>query len=183
MSKLTEKQKFFCKEYLVDKNATQAAIRAGYSESTAKSIGCENLTKPNIQALIQKELHRQSERIEITADGVLKELGKLGHSNIDNYITIQEDGSFFVDLSNLTLEQSAAIQEVTTETYLDKSLKKTVKRVKLKIHDKHSPLNTLAKHYKLLTDKVEHTGSLTLEYGHRKPSKEPTADETAPATV
>jgi phage terminase small subunit len=46
--KLTDKQKRFCEEYLIDLNATQAAIRAGYSAKTAKSIGQENLTKPDI---------------------------------------------------------------------------------------------------------------------------------------
>lgn len=50
--KLTDKQKRFCEEYLIDCNATQAAIRAGYSERTAKSIGAENLTKPDLQNYI-----------------------------------------------------------------------------------------------------------------------------------
>ncbi len=45
---MTKKQKRFVEEYLIDLNATQAAIRAGYSPTTAKEIGCENLTKPNI---------------------------------------------------------------------------------------------------------------------------------------
>lgn len=49
---LTKKQKLFVEEYLIDLNATQAAIRAGYSPKTARDIGCENLTKPNIQNAI-----------------------------------------------------------------------------------------------------------------------------------
>jgi phage terminase small subunit len=49
MDKLTAKQLAFCQEYVVDKNATQAAIRAGYSENTAHDIGCENLKKPNLK--------------------------------------------------------------------------------------------------------------------------------------
>ena len=51
---MTEKQKRFCEEYLIDLNATQAALRAGYSEKTAYSIGNENLKKPEIQEYIQK---------------------------------------------------------------------------------------------------------------------------------
>lgn len=54
MSNLTDKQRRFCEEYVVDWNATQAAIRAGYSEKTAKETGCENLTKPNIKKHIDE---------------------------------------------------------------------------------------------------------------------------------
>ena len=56
MAKMTAKQKRFCDEYLTDLNATQAAIRSGYSEKTAYSIGNENLKKPEIQEYIQKRL-------------------------------------------------------------------------------------------------------------------------------
>lgn len=70
--KLTEKQKLFCKEYMKDLNATQAAIRAGYSKDTAKEIGYENLTKPHLAEHIQKQMDKRSKRIEITADYVLE---------------------------------------------------------------------------------------------------------------
>lgn len=69
-SKLNEKQSLFCKEYLVDLNAAQAAIRAGYSEKTARAIGHELLTKPDLQEYIQHLMNARSERIKITADYV-----------------------------------------------------------------------------------------------------------------
>ena len=69
---LTAKQRCFVEEYLVDLNATQAAIRAGYSEKTAADIGCENLTKPNIQQAIAEAMQARSERTEIEADQVLR---------------------------------------------------------------------------------------------------------------
>lgn len=72
MSKLTAKQKTFCEEYLTDLNATQAAIRAGYSENTAAVIGCENLIKPNISAYIQELMTKRSESTGITNEWVLK---------------------------------------------------------------------------------------------------------------
>lgn len=59
---MTKKQKRFVEEYLIDLNATQAAIRAGYSPDTAKSIGSENLTKPDIQARIAKAMAERSKR-------------------------------------------------------------------------------------------------------------------------
>lgn len=58
---MTEKQKLFCEEYLIDLNATQAALRAGYSEKTAYSIGNENLKKPEIQEYIQKRLKEKED--------------------------------------------------------------------------------------------------------------------------
>lgn len=70
--KLTHKQERFITEYLIDLNATQAAIRSGYSEKTAAVVGCENLTKPNIQEAIQKAQHERHERLQIDADYVLK---------------------------------------------------------------------------------------------------------------
>lgn len=77
MEKLTAKQARFVEEYLVDLNATQAAIRAGYSESTARAIGYENLTKPDIQKAITAAREKQQQRTEITADRVLAEYAKI----------------------------------------------------------------------------------------------------------
>ena len=71
---LTPKQQRFVEEYLVDLNATQAAIRAGYSETTARQQGCENLTKPNIQDAIAEAMQERSERTELSQDWVLSEL-------------------------------------------------------------------------------------------------------------
>lgn len=68
---MTPKQKLFCREYLVDLNATQAAMRAGYSKKSAKSIGQENLTKPDIQKRIQESMDKRVQRVERDADTVL----------------------------------------------------------------------------------------------------------------
>jgi len=74
MGKLTAKQQSFCEEYMIDLNATQAAIRAGYSLKTAKEIGCENLTKPNISECIQDLFNERSEKVEISAEYVIKSI-------------------------------------------------------------------------------------------------------------
>lgn len=70
--KLTPKQQRFVDEYLVDLNATQAAIRAGYSAKTANVIGPENLVKPRIAEELQKRMKAREQRTEITQDYVLK---------------------------------------------------------------------------------------------------------------
>ena len=74
MAGLTDKQRKFCDEYLVDLNATQAAIRAGYSKKTANVIGHENLTKPYIREYIDKRLAEKEERLVAKQDEVIKYL-------------------------------------------------------------------------------------------------------------
>lgn len=69
--KLTDKQQTFVQEYLIDLNATQAAIRAGYSEDSAKAIGYENLTKPYVLEAVQEAMAERAQRTEITQDYVL----------------------------------------------------------------------------------------------------------------
>jgi len=71
LKKLTPKQKLFCEYYVIDKNASAAALKAGYSKKTAKAIGHENLTKPNIKKFIQEHLKKQSEKIGISFDDVI----------------------------------------------------------------------------------------------------------------
>lgn len=69
---LTKKQKMFCKEYLKDLNATQAAIRAGYSEKTAGEIASQNLKKLDIQEYLQKQMDKRAEKVDISAEYVLR---------------------------------------------------------------------------------------------------------------
>lgn len=77
MNKLTDKQKRFVKEYLVDLNATQAAIRAGYSKETARQMGSENLAKPVIADKIAKANEKKLKEAEIDAQWVLNQAVKL----------------------------------------------------------------------------------------------------------
>ena len=72
--KLTPKHQLFCDEYLIDLNATQAAIRAGYSEKTARDIGAENLTKPNIRSYIDARMAEKESSLIASQDEVLEYL-------------------------------------------------------------------------------------------------------------
>lgn len=76
MNKLTDKQEKFCNEYLIDLNATQAAIRSGYSEKTARQIASQFLTKLNIQERIAQLRAEIKEKTQITPESVLKDLQK-----------------------------------------------------------------------------------------------------------
>lgn len=98
-AKLTDKQKVFCEEYMIDLNATQAAKRAGYSEKTAKDIGCQNLAKLNIQAYISELMDVRSKKAGITALDVLQELKNYAYSDITE--TMELD---FSAIKNLPIE-------------------------------------------------------------------------------
>lgn len=71
---MTNKQTIFVAEYIKDFNATQAAIRAGYSEKTAGAIGAENLTKPEIQEAISTAMSERAKRTELTQDYIVSNL-------------------------------------------------------------------------------------------------------------
>lgn len=91
MAKLTTKQRLFVQEYLQSFNATDAARKAGYSEKTASAIGYENLRKPEIQALIDRELENKA----ISADEALAILATQAQGSIGDFLTISPDGRFF----------------------------------------------------------------------------------------
>jgi phage terminase small subunit len=78
--KLTVKQRKFCLEYLVDLNATKAAIRAGYSKKSAQVIGCENLRKPIIQEFIGSKVEKAAEKTQTEAEWVMVELKRIAEA-------------------------------------------------------------------------------------------------------
>ncbi|MDN4134050.1 terminase small subunit [Pantoea ananatis] len=79
---LTDKQEMFCREYLIDLNATQAAIRAGYSEKTARASGHENLTKPDVQSRIAYLKSQRNEQVNIDAAYVLRRLVEIDEMDV-----------------------------------------------------------------------------------------------------
>lgn len=99
--KLTGKQKQFIVEYLKDLNATQAAIRAGYSENTADQMGFENLRKPKIHERIQKEMDKRSVRTRIDADDILNDIKETRDQCKEAMVYIDEDGNKKVDSAAL----------------------------------------------------------------------------------
>ena len=161
MSKLTPKQAAFVQEYLVDLNGTQAAIRAGYSPRTANEQAARALAKASIQAAIQAAMKKREERTQITQDKVLKELAMLGFANMGDYMRTTADGDPYLDFSKLTREQTAALQEVTVDDYLDGRGEdaRAVRKVKFKLADKRAALVDIGKHLGMFTEKLDHTSS------------------------
>ena len=160
MKSLTNKQKAFVEEYLVDLNATQAAIRAGYSAKTADRIGPELLGKTWVAEAIQEAMAARSERTEITSDMVLRELAKLGFANMADYMKCTSDGDPYLDFSQLTRDQAAALVEVTVEDFVDGRGEdaRSVRKVKFKLADKRAALVDIGKHLNMFVERKEITG-------------------------
>jgi phage terminase small subunit len=90
MAKMTAKMQRFCDEYLIDLNATQAAIRAGYSEKTAYSIGQENLNKPEIKKYIAQRMAEKDSALIADQDEVLKYLTSVLRGQSQSEIVVVE---------------------------------------------------------------------------------------------
>ena len=151
---MTKKQKRFIEEYLIDLNATQAAIRAGYSPDTAYSIGNENLKKPEIKSHIDKAMAERSKRTGVNADRVVMELAKIAFVNADDVIDFKtatvKEGALPEDL--------AAIQSVKVKTFGEDGLEREIKMA-----DKIKTLELLGRHLGMFKDKVEVSGTLETE--------------------
>ncbi len=133
---LTEKQIRFCKEYIIDANKTQAAIKAGYSSKTAESQGSRLLTNVNVVNFIQ-ELKKDVEKAnKITIQKVLNELDKMAFSNITDYIEVKEDTITLTDWTKLSKEQTAAIE----------SVHQTKDGYRIKLYNKPHALEMIGKH-------------------------------------
>lgn len=162
MDKLTPKQRRFAEEYIVDLNASAAYRRAGYKArgNAAEANASRLLRNAKVASVISELKRERSERTQITADRVLEELAKLGFSNMLDYIEIGANGDAYVDLSRMTRDQAAAVQEVTVEDFMDGRGEdaREVRRTKFKLADKKSALELLGKHLKLFTEKHEHSG-------------------------
>lgn len=152
MAKLTEKQKRFVEEYLIDLNATQAAIRAGYSVKTANEQGAQNLAKLSIKEEICKAMAERSRRTGINQDRVVMELAKIALVNPDDVIN-PEDASV---RENASKDDLACIQSVKVKHSSSDKGDMTEREVKL--NDKIKALELLGKHLGMWKDKVELSG-------------------------
>lgn len=179
MPDLLEKRARFVEEYLVDLNATQAAIRAGYSAKTAHSQGPRLLDNVAVKAAIAEAQVKRAARTEITADRVLRELARVGFTNLSDVsewgerevaIGYDADGKrlspadigdaavvhhemapflSLIDSGALAPDHRAAVSEVAL----------TKDGFKIKLHDKVGALQQIGRHLGMFTDKIEVTAS------------------------
>lgn len=151
---LTGKQRMFVAEYLSDLNATQAAIRAGYSRAGASTAGWKNLQKSNVRAAIAEAQASRLSKLGMDAADVLAELVRIARANVLDYMRIGEQGEPIVDFSRLDREAAAALSEVVVDELGRGAAKGEVRRVRFRLHDKLAALKELAKHFDLVGERL-----------------------------
>lgn len=137
-ARLTDKQKRFVTEYLVDLNATAAAKRAGYKDPNK---GRQLVTKSNVADAIKKAMERREKRTEITQDSVLKELAAIGFSNAADFVKVSGGAVKITDTDDVEKEKLPALAGV----------KETQNGIEIKLHDKVHALELIGKHLGMFT--------------------------------
>lgn len=149
--KLAVKQKLFVKEYLIDLNATQAALRAGYSPKTAKEQGARLLSNVNVQAAIQEAMSKRERRTEIKADRVLQELAAVGFAQAVDVVRVvrreTNDGRTYQDVEIVDTDQVPADSRTAIA-----GIKYGKYGIEIKMHDKIRALEMLGRHLGLFDD-------------------------------
>lgn len=148
-AKLTEKQQRFVDEYLIDLNATQAAIRAGYSVESARDIGCENLTKPNIQQAIAKAMAERSKRTGINQDRVVLELAKIAFVKMTDVVD-PDTGEILPNASDDDLACIESMKFKQSDNQYGGSIEREVK-----LSPKMKALELLGRHLGMWNDKLD----------------------------
>jgi phage terminase small subunit len=152
---MTPKQERFIQEYLIDLNATQAAIRAGYSEDTANEQGARLLANVSIQKEIKQLMEERSKRTEITADRVLQEFWHIATDDIKNYLRFHQDenGKVKMEIKDSDTIDTRSVGEV--------SIGKDG-QFRFKMYCKDNALLQVGRHLGMFNDKLEISGVKTV---------------------
>ena len=148
MARMTNKQLLFVQEYLIDLNATQAAIRSGYSVATAQQMGSENLSKPVIQQEIAKAMAERSKRTGVNQDRVVLELARLAFVKMTDIV--DNEGK----IKDTATEDDLSCIEGIKYKHSDTDSGYSVER-EVKIGSKLKALELLGKHLGMWNDKID----------------------------
>lgn len=148
---MTEKQKIFANEYLIDLNATRA-YRVAYpsvkKEEAAAVNGSKLLRNTKVAAYIQKRMEERQKRTEITQDRVLEELAAIAFAKATDYAEVKEGQVIIKDTANMDEQQVRAIAGIEEGKF----------GIKVKLNDKEKALELLGRHLGMFKDKVEVSG-------------------------
>ena len=158
----------FAQEIVKGTTASEAYVIAGYKRDDGNAS--KLLANPEIQARIQEITSVALKKAGLTGEQVIAELGRIGLANMMDFMTIGADGLPFVDWSNLTREQAAAIGEIVVETRMESEVNEAgereavpVRKVRFKLVHKTQALELLGKYFTLWKERVEHSGTVTTE--------------------
>ena len=155
---LEDRQQAFCQEYIIDFNATQAAIRAGYSKKTANEQASRLLTNVNIQAEVQRQIEIRSKRTEVTQDRVLLEIARLAFNDprkafddAGNLLPVQQwPDEVAAAISSIKVTEIKSNSEEDTRSYLNE----------IKFWDKGKQIELAGRHLAMFTDNVKQSGEI-----------------------
>lgn len=185
-NELTAKQRAFVREYLIDLNASQAALRAGYSEKSAHVEGTRLLKNAKVAAAVSAAMDLRAKRTEVTADRVLKELAKIGFSDIRKAVKWQTsliteednpDGGDVAVVKNIVTNnvQLVASEDIDDDTAaaIAEISQNAQGGLKIKLHDKRAALVDMGKHLGMFIEKVEHSGEVAVTFNTIYETKPP----------
>lgn len=161
---LTDKQEMFCREYLIDLNASQAAIRAGYSAKTANRIGSENLSKPDIAKRIIELKSARNERVEINADYVLRRLVEIDEMDVLDILKDEGGLKMVHEWPKVWRTTLSGLDILTSVTNFDETTIENILK-KIKWPDKVKNLELLGKHISVQAFREQSTHALTGKEG------------------
>lgn len=145
---MTEKQKLFADEYLIDLNATRA-YRVAYpsvkKDETAKSAGSRMLTNVNVAKYISERMQERQQRTEVTQDMVVKELATIAFARATDYAAVRGGAVYIKDTDSLSDEQIRAIA----------GIKEGANGIEIKLNDKEKALELLGRHLGMWNDKLD----------------------------
>lgn len=145
MAELTPQQARFVDEYLIDLNATQAAIRAGYSVKSADEYAAQLLRKTQVQEAIGKAKAARSRRTRIHADNVLEELAVLAFAHMGQYATWHDDSVSLIDSGQVDPRAVSEVHQKASRNGIS---------ISIKLHDKLGAIKLLMQHLGMLTEQV-----------------------------
>lgn len=162
---LNARQEAFCQSYARSANATQAAKDAGYSQKTAHAQGFRLLKDAEIEARIETIRVDRFKKLHMGSDELLALVAGQARNPLANFLHITPDGDPYIDLAKASAQDLAHVQEVTIEDFTDgrevdpntgETIKREVRRVKLKMASPDAARSTLAKQLGLMKERVEH---------------------------
>lgn len=171
MQELTGQQKLFVHEYMVDLNALQACIRAGYSEKTAGTMSAKLMAKPHIKAAIDKQMAKRTKKTDISAERVLEEYAKIAFADIKDFLRYGTektvvgytgDGQPVVEYRQVV--DAKPSEEVDGTLINEVSIGKDG-TFKFKLHDKKGALDMVGKHLGMFTDNININGNMVIFKG------------------
>ena len=171
-TRLTPKRERFIAEYLVDLNATRAAIRAGYSRGTARQIGCRLLRNGSVAEAIATAQAELAGKLGVTVERIVTELARIGFSDIRDIIRWRSVPAAASDVDRSeTSAQATSVAEVRNADELTPDAAAAIAElslrpsgsIRVRLHDKRAALVALGKHLGMFGERREETGSLTIE--------------------